>query len=295
MTLFLWNNVERTVLVAKNTTMEPNNILKADVLDIIFENRNKAYGAYELRTTYNKRIKRSLMGMGAVCLVFTAGVLIANAKKNGGEIKMSVKDYELTNLVLEEKKEQVIVEPPKPKPLEVRTIAVTIPRIVPDELIKETEVPSEDQIENVTISNVTNDKGVDGDFVSPPLDEGTGATLSVKREEPDYTKEFVIVQQQAQYPGGLKEWSKFLERNLNTELPVENGAPIGQYTVVLSFIVDAEGNISEIQALNDPGYGTVQEAVKVIKRSKQWIPAVQNGRNVIYRQKQSITFVVNEG
>ena len=294
MTLFLWNNVERTVLVAKNTTMEPNNILKADVLDIIFENRNKAYGAYELRTTYNKRIKRSLMGMGAVCLVFTAGVLIANAKKN--EITASIPIIEVSlSDVPETEKEKPVVVPPQAKPLEVRTIAVTIPRIVPDELVPETEVPSEDQIENVTISNVTNDKGVEGDFVAPPLEEGTGATLSVKKEEPDYTKEFVIVQQQAQYPGGLKEWSKFLERNLNTELPVENGAPVGQYTVVLSFIVDAEGNISEIQALNDPGYGTVQEAVKVIKRSKQWIPAVQNGRNVIYRQKQSITFIVNEG
>ena len=78
-------------------------------------------------------------------------------------------------------------------------------------------------------------------------------------------------------------------------MPVENGAPVGKYTVLLSFLVDRDGNISEIQALTDPGYGTVQEAMKVIKRSKQWIPAIQNGRNVIYRQKQSITFVVNEG
>ncbi|MBG9376197.1 energy transducer TonB [Panacibacter sp. DH6] len=274
--------------------MEANNILKADVLDIIFENRNKAYGAYDLRTTYNKRIKRSLLGMGAVCLVFTAGVMIANAKKDDGRVVMTVKDYELTNLVPEEKQEQVIVEPPKPKPLEVRTIAVTIPRIVPDEQVAETEVPSEEQIENVTISNVTKDGQDIGDIVAPPIEkEGIGEVKElVKEKAPEV---FTIVQVEARYPGGLKEWSKFLERNLNTELPVENGAPVGQYTVVLSFIVDAEGNISDIAALNDPGFGTAQEAIKVIKRSKQWVPAIQNGRNVIYRQKQSITFVVNEG
>lgn len=47
-----------------------------------------------------------------------------------------------------------------------------------------------------------------------------------------------------------------------------------------------------MQALNDPGYGTAEEAVRVIKKSKQWIPALQNGNHVIYRQKESITFVV---
>jgi len=81
---------------------------------------------------------------------------------------------------------------------------------------------------------------------------------------------------------------------LNSETAAENGAPAGRYTVTLSFIVDREGNISDIQTLNDPGYGTAAEAIKVIKKSKQWIPAIQNGRNVIYRQKQSITFVVTE-
>jgi protein TonB len=52
------------------------------------------------------------------------------------------------------------------------------------------------------------------------------------------------------------------------------------------------GNISEVHAVNNPGYGTPDEAVRVIKKSKQWIPAIQNGRNVIYRQNEAITFVV---
>ena len=84
-------------------------------------------------------------------------------------------------------------------------------------------------------------------------------------------------------------------QDLRADVPVENGAPPGRLTVVVSFLVDKDGNISEVKAENDPGYGTADEAVRVIKRGPKWIPAVQNGRNVIYRQKQSVTFEVSEG
>ena len=68
----------------------------------------------------------------------------------------------------------------------------------------------------------------------------------------------------------------------------------GYDTVTVSFLVDKNGNISQVQALNDPGYGCAQEAVRVIQKGPKWTPAIQNGRNVIYRQKQSITFQVSE-
>lgn len=274
--------------------MEANKILKADLLDILFENRNKAYGAYELRSTYNTRIKKSVITMGAVCLVFVTGVLLANSVNKDDSAVMYVTDLDLTKVV-DEPKEQPVIEQPKPKPIEVKTITVTIPLIVPDKDLDKTEVPDEKDIENVQISTRTNDNGVDGDFIQAPLDVSTGGVTELKKDEPDYTKPFITVQVEAQFPGGFKEWSKFLERTLNTEIPVENGAPAGKYSVLVSFLVDREGNVSEIQALNDPGYGIADEAIKVIKRSKQWIPAIQNGRNVIYRQKQSITFVVSEG
>ncbi len=90
----------------------------------------------------------------------------------------------------------------------------------------------------------------------------------------------------------MAAWQKYLERNLNSSVPVDNGAPPGKYTVVVSFIVDKTGALSDIKAENDPGYGTKEEAIRVLKKSPNWKPAVQNGRNVIYRQRQSITFVV---
>jgi protein TonB len=77
-------------------------------------------------------------------------------------------------------------------------------------------------------------------------------------------------------------------------LPLENGAPAGKYSVVVSFIVSKDGSISDVKAENDPGYGTKEESIRVIERGPKWKPAVQNGRNVIYRQRQSIVFMVSE-
>ena len=274
--------------------MEANKILKSDLLDIIFEGRNKSYGAYELRHSYNKRIKVAVITMAGICLIFITGVLLANSggKKMNGQLL--VKDYELTSIT-EPPKKTVIPEPVKPKEVEqVHTIKVTPPRIVEDELVTKTEVPPNDDAENIKIGK-ENIGGIDKDIVAPPVEkEGTGGVieLPVKQKEPD---SFTTVKVEAQFPGGLDAWKMYLERNLNTNMPVDNGAAAGNYTVIVSFVVDKDGNISNVQALNDPGYGTAQEAIRVIKKSKQWTPALQNGRNVTYRQKQSITFVVSEG
>src|SRR5206468_1154174 len=81
----------------------------------------------------------------------------------------------------------------------------------------------------------------------------------------------------------------FLQTNLKTDIPARKKAPVGRYTVIVSFLVDKKGKITEVKAENDPGYGTAEEAVRVIKTGPDWIPAVQNNVPVIYRQKQSIT------
>ena len=110
----------------------------------------------------------------------------------------------------------------------------------------------------------------------------------------DYEEVFQTVQIQAKFPGGAEGWNKYLQKQLKSDIPAKKGAPPGSYTVVVSFVVDKEGNLSDIKAENDPGYGTGEEAVRVIQRGPKWIPAVQNGHNVAFRQKQSIAFVVTE-
>ncbi|MCF3108400.1 M56 family metallopeptidase [Niabella sp. CC-SYL272] len=111
----------------------------------------------------------------------------------------------------------------------------------------------------------------------------------VKDNEPEvYTK----VEQDARYSG---DWSRYLTTNLRGEVPVENGAVPGNYQIIVQFIVDVEGNISDAKVIKDPGFGMGAEALRVIKQSGKWTPATMNGKNVKAYRKQPITFQVTEG
>lgn len=273
--------------------MEINKILSADILDILFDGRNKEYGAYDLRKTYNRRIRIALIGMGLICLLLIVGSLIANSK---GKSKADIVVAEVTLQNVEEKKPDVPPPPPPPKqePPKVEITKFTPPKIVPDEQVKpDEEIKEQEKLEDTKIGTINQEGAKDEGVVAPPVEKGTGVVEAPKVEE-DYDKVFTVVQIAAEFPGGLPAWTKYLERNLNRDLPVENGAPPGKYTVVVSFIVSKTGDISDVTTENDPGYGTKAEAIRVIQKGPKWKPAVQNGRNVIYRHKQSITFVVSE-
>ena len=98
----------------------------------------------------------------------------------------------------------------------------------------------------------------------------------------------------AEFPGGTSSWSKYLSNNLKGDIAFKKGAPIGRYTVVVSFTINENGKLTDIKAENDPGFGTKEEMIRVLSNSPDWIPAVQNGRNIKYSHKQSITFIVSE-
>ncbi len=270
--------------------MEKNNILNADVLDIIFDGRNKQYGAYELRKTYNKRLKTALAVMLFTCLLVIVGSVLAN---NSAATKISpifVQDYSLTN-VREEPPKQPVIPPKVPELPRIKQIDFTPPKIVQEEV--KTPPPTQNDLEDTKISTINVD-GVKSDVVAPPVeDKGTGTVVAPKTVE-DYEHEFHTVQVQASFPGGMDEWVKYLRRNLRAEVATDAGAPTGKYTVVVSFLVDKDGNISEVKAENDPGYGTADEAIRVVKKSGKWIAAIQNGRNVIYRQRQPVTFAIDD-
>jgi protein TonB len=275
--------------------MEINKILSADILDILFDGRNKEYGAYDLRKTYNKRIQISLGGMILICALFLVGSLVANSTKKG-KSEIVVADMSLENVKKEDKKPEPPPPPPPPKqePPKVEITKFTPPKIVKDEEVKpDEEIKEVEKLEDTKIGTINQEGAKDEGIVAPPVEKGTGVVEAPKVEE-DYDKVFTVVQIAAEFPGGLPAWTKYLERNLNRDLPVENGAPPGKYTVVVSFIVAKDGSISEVQAENDPGYGTKNEAIRVIQKGPKWKPAIQNGRQVIYRHKQSITFVVSE-
>ncbi len=277
--------------------METQKILTADILDIIFDNRNKEYGAYELRKTYRKRLYTALLVMIALCTLLIVSSVIANSVDDDKGAEIMVQDVQLEKIDRQE--EQKPEPPPPPPPPKIEPPKIEIAKFTPPKIVKDEEVEPEEQIretqemEEVKIGTI-NQEGIKSDIIAPPVEKGTGIVEAPKVETEDYDKEFKNVQIEAKFPGGEKEWRKFLERNLDNNAPVDNGAPPGRYSVLVSFIVDKGGNVSEVKAENNPGYGTAEEAVRVIKRGPKWVPAVQNGRNVIYRQRQSITFVVEE-
>lgn len=108
------------------------------------------------------------------------------------------------------------------------------------------------------------------------------------------------VQVEARFPGGTKAWAKYLENNLNTSvatkyIKLKKGEQVASETAIVSFLVDKEGNISEVTILNPAEVHPkiAAEAIRVIKEGPKWTPAIQNGKNVYYRQKQNITFQVS--
>ncbi len=272
--------------------MEANKIINAEFLDILFDGRNKDYGAYELRKTYNRRMIRSLIAMLVICLIIFVGSVIAKKIEDSRPKEMVVKDVVLEDIKEPEKKNEPPPPPPPPKePPKVEVTKFTPPKIVKDEEVKPEEKPPEQEKLEDTKIGAFNQEGDKSDVVEAPVEKGTGAVEAPKVATEDYDKEFTSVQVEAKFPG---DWNKFLERNLNSQVPADNLAPPGKYTVTVSFRVDKDGSISEVQAINDPGFGCGAEAVRVIKKGPKWQPAIQNGRNVIYRQKQNIVFVVTD-
>ena len=138
--------------------------------------------------------------------------------------------------------------------------------------------------------DIKSQEGIKDEGLAPAIiDEGKQV---IEEKKDDDNKIFEKVEVEASFKGGEGAWRKYLERNLNASTPVDNGAPEGNYTVVVQFIVDKEGNISDVKANTNHGYGMEEEAVKVIRRGPPWVPAVQNGRNVKAYRKQPITFQV---
>ena len=122
-------------------------------------------------------------------------------------------------------------------------------------------------------------------FNAPKIQKNTDPT---KNNDPI----FYTAEKPAEFPGGPKGWTNYLMNNLDRDLPVKNKAVAGKYTIKLNFLVNKDGGVENVVAENNPGYGTADEAVRVIEKGPKWIPAEQNGKKVNYLMKQVIVFNV---
>lgn len=273
--------------------MEANKILSADVLDIIFDGKNKDYGAYELRKTYNRRITRALIITASVALLALLASILSSTLKEKGDKKVKMNEMTIQDVKQEEKKE--IPPPPPPPPPKQEPPKVEMKQFTPPVIKKDEEVekppPPQEELKEAKI-DVVSQEGIKDEGIAAPVDIDQGKQIVVEKKEDDENKIFDKVEIEASFPGGDSKWRQYLERNANGQVATDNGAPEGTYTTVVQFVVDKEGNISDVRALTNHGYGMEEEAIRVIKKGPKWSPAVQNGRQVKAYRKQPITFRV---
>jgi protein TonB len=282
--------------------MDTNKILTADVLDIVFEGRNKSYGAYDLRKTYSSRLKKALLITGLAVAGIVASAAVFNNSKTSLSQQLDNEGVKITEVVMpeEEKKPEPIPEEQKPQEqpqqqlveqLQLKTIMSTTPVIVDNDQVKDPP-PTQDDLKNFKIDLKTNANGISDIGLANPakiLDNGTGIIPEKKNPEPEIWEKVEI---EASFEGGPKAWESFLRRNLDADVPPNNGAPEGKYTVIVQFVVDENGAVSDLKPLTQHGFGMEQEALRVLRKASKWKPAQQNGRLVKAYRRQPITFEV---
>ncbi len=270
--------------------MDTNKILSADLLDLIFDDRNKEYGAYELRKTYQRRVTKSLVFTGLFVAVTFTGVVLANKLTPKESSKLSIDTVTISNLIPEVEQPEPLPEPPprQPEPQPIQTERFTQIAIVDDADVVDPP-PTQDDLINSQIGLI-DQAGIIDDRISTPqnLDEGKGIIEPTVSKQPQGPFERVEID--AKFDGN---WEKFLLRNLNAQTPVDNDAPEGTYKVLIKFVVDIDGTVSDIKPLTNLGYGLEQEAIRVLKKAQKWVPAIQNGHPVKAYRIQAITFLVN--
>ena len=273
--------------------MEAHTILSSNVLDILFENRNKDYGAYELRINYNKRMLSSLLIISLT--IFSTYLFYSFSDKsvvketfNNNNKKEDVK---ITILDIEP---EIPTQPRPQVELKIKSVVYTAPLILKDEIVsKEDLLPEVNILESSKIDLITQAGTVDLGIL--PINDNKSIFLYPDNESTIINEPFTAVEIEASFKGGVDAWRKYVLRNLNASVPIINGATSGVYTVIVQFIVDTDGNISNVNSLTKHGYGMEEEAMRVIRSGPKWEPAIQNGSKVKAYRKQPITFVVTEG
>lgn len=256
--------------------MSPENILRSDALDILFENRNKQYGAYELRRHYDNRLGYGLMGMALFAGLLCVFAFWKKPPKGPVVFTMPIVD----TIRLQPPPQPPVAEPPKPilPARQVATVKSPLPVIVPDNQVDKTEVPSVDDMVGKQIGTENIGGPEAGDIVQPPAAAGTGTGPAPEPpaisapEEPRHSASVMPA-----FPGGQDALRRWLSRNLRPQEGQEEGRRI---KVVVRFVVGPTGAIDHIQLTQEAGEPYDNEVLRVVKKMPAWKPGQQDGRPV---------------
>jgi periplasmic protein TonB len=273
--------------------METNKILSADILDILFEGKNKEYGAYELRKTYNKRITLALIITASLALLIFVGTIIAKNIEDDSAKTLEVKDLTLENVKKDEPPPPPPPPPPKlPPPPPIQTIAFTPPKIVKDEEVVKPP-PEQKELEEAKVDVKTVEGTKDVGIVAPPVEEKSQVVEAPKVVAEDEDKVFTKVEIEASFPGGDGGWARYVRKAI--EANIDELTDAGESgTCRVRFIVSKDGTVSNVEALTMKGSKLAEVAVNAIRKGPKWTPAQQNGRHVNAYREQPVTFTIQD-
>ncbi|MGL2962191.1 energy transducer TonB [Flavobacterium sp. RSB2_4_14] len=245
-------------------------LLTRQWIDIVFEGRNKAYGAYELRKDSPKTTLRSLL-IGALIFCFAvASPLIIDLIPDLSKEEESM-DKKIVTIKLPPKEEQPKdLPPPPPPPPKVDQVKFVKPVVAKTEDITEEIVKIED-IKDKNLGKETIKGDPDAELTVEPV--GNGPSEVVEEDNTIYNTAGIEVK--PDFPGGLEKFYKFIGKNF--QVPEEEGL---KGKIFVTFVVEKDGSLTDIKVIRDIGYGTGKEAMRVLKSCPRWNPGEQNGKKV---------------
>ncbi|MCO4291432.1 energy transducer TonB [Solitalea sp. MAHUQ-68] len=264
-----------------------------DLTEIVFENRHKEYGAYQLRARYDKTMRRSLFtSVGSLAIL---GIIAISFRSKADEVSIVDSFPKVVDLT-----KQYEIVPDKPKEVElphkadIKPMASTMknltPEVVPDN--KATDVPpTTDQMQGKVSDTTTIEVPDGGQATNVMPDEKTGNNGGGNGSSEATTETtFIHAEVMPEYEGGFQKMFKFIGRNMHyPSMAVENEI---QGKVTVQFIVDKDGSIYDAAVLKGIGGGCDEEAVRVVKLLK-FKPGRQNGQPVKVRFSLPIRFALN--
>jgi protein TonB len=270
-------------------------VSRMDALEIVFEHRNKAYGAYQLRREYNGTLGRAL-GFTILIIIFLLLLPRILGAFAGSTVEKKPEEFIYDGNGKDFKKVKEVVSLPKTKsaPLPRAIQRFTAPKITKDDQTQDPETNT--VVDDLINSNkAIGSQNMDGSEDLPPIVEDE-TTILVKKVEnnakdPEETYDGSTVQKMPVFVGGEPELFRFINKNINYP---EQARELGiQGTVVISFVVRKDGSATDIKLLKDVGGGCGKEALRVVQSMPYWIPGEMNGMPVNVRFTLPIRFHLN--
>jgi len=266
--------------------MTSADLLRTSLLDLLFENRNKLYGAYPLRKYYNQRLSVSLAA--AIGSVFLLACFVAAFKENTqGSFKNDplIDDVIVHTQTMPPELPKPPALPKKPQPAmpsaapdaqkQFTQIRITaVPALV-------TDVPAQTDLADAVIGS-SSTPGVELGAVPAIAESGAVAPANNKTAStmPAYTE--------PQFPGGAAAWASFLNRNLQSPDALEAGE---KKTVLVKFLVSSDGTVMGFDVVQSGGEAFDKEVMRVLKKMPKWKPALRYGQPVEVAFTQPVSFI----